>query len=107
MLEPPSAFGGNIWATPFYCFEFYMGCRSVLLPIPPILPMGRLWVEHAQVCHVPRVYHVFVGLRVLQHVCASSYDLRDYEGSFPLRGKFCTFSCICSKTRSPLRKVLV
>src|SRR3954463_9833703 len=64
-------------ATPFYCFEFYMGCQSVLLPMPSIVPMGRLWVEQAQVCHVPWISHVFVGLRVLQPVCTSSYDLRD------------------------------
>ena len=25
MLEPPSAFSDNIWATPFYCFEFLHG----------------------------------------------------------------------------------
>src|SRR3954468_16750426 len=90
VLEPPSAFGDNIWATPFYCFEFYMGCQSVLLPKPLIVP-GGLWVEQAQICYVPRISHVFVGLRVLQSVCACSYDLRDYEWSFPLRGKFVHF----------------
>src|SRR4051812_49431368 len=86
-LEPPSALSDNIWATPFYCFKFYMGCQSVLLPMLLLVP-GRLLVEQAQICYIPRIPHVFVGLWVLQHVCASSYDLRDYERSFPLRGKF-------------------
>ena len=90
MLEPPSAFDDHIWATPFYCFEFYMGCQSVLLPMPLTMPRG-LWVEQAQIRHIPQISHVLIGLRVLQPISSSFDHFEDYVGSFPLWGELVYF----------------
>ena len=91
MLEPPIALGDNILVTPFYCFEFLHGLLIDAAADAALLVPGGLWVEQAQIRHVPWISHVFIGLRVLQPICASSNDLGDYERSFQLRGEFVQF----------------
>ena len=75
MLEPPSALGDSILATPFYCFELLHGLSIGAVVDAALSIPGGLWVEQAQIRYVPWIFHVVIGLRVLQPVCASSYDL--------------------------------
>src|SRR4051812_36304958 len=83
-LEPPSAIDCILGNTCFIASIFYMSCFELYFRYgkkagETKITVGSLWVEKAQVRHIPRVAHVLVGL---QPVGSPSDYFEDYVGSF-------------------------